>query len=358
MCVAVVLPRPASAQGPLSIELRRDLTLGESDGVTFGGLLRLAVNSTGIIYVGDWASTHVLAFAPDGAVLDTIGRRGNGPAEFTAVHSVYAGRGDSVFVYDANLARLSVFVGPSNDHRIAYSLRPQFGDVGRPYRVLIPNDSRVGYLAAVRRPASGSLTVHRMDRAGAIESKPLITGSTAASQVSVRESAGSTEVLRTSPLFGRSAVLGLTPADEIYYGWTETIDLTFYEISGKQLGIFRADAPSIPVTDRDIELALADATEVRRRLLADAEHPATKPAVHTVIIDDESRIWTGRYTRDPERHEWWVTLEQGRGESAIFSLPSDVDIQVVRGGRAYAVSVDELGAPTVLRFVVNIRPAE
>lgn len=163
------------------------------------------------------------------------------------------------------------------------------------------------------------------------------------------------EVVRTSPLFGRVPVLGITVADEVYYGWTEAIDLTFFDLTGRQKSIFRADSRPIPVTARDIEFSLEGAPEARRRMLSGAEHAKTKPAVHTVIIDDESRIWTGRFTRDPERSEWWVTLDHGRGESAIFSLPSNVEIQVVRNGHAYAVSVDEAGAPTVVRYRVTIR---
>lgn len=346
---------PLEGQIRMEIDLRSDLVLGDASGTMFGDVLRLAVNSKGTIYVGDWMNTNVLVFSSKGALLDTIGRRGQGPGEFTAVHDVVASRGDSVYVYDANTMRLAVFNARGTSHALAYSVRPQPSEFGRPYRILIPNDARAKHLFAFRQAASGTVSVHQVDHEGAVNDRPILRGAAAESKANIRQADGSTEVVRTSPLFGRAVVLGLTVADEVYYGWTETIDLTFFDLTGRQTSIFRADSPPIPVTARDIEFVLEGSSEARRRALSGATHARTKPALHTVIIDDESRIWTGRFTRDPERHEWWVTLDHGRGESAILSLPSTVELQVVRNGYAYAVSVDDAGAPTVIRYRVTIR---
>lgn len=351
---AAIIAQPCAGQTQLTIDLQPDLVLGDASGVLFGGLLRVAVNSEGMIYVGDWRNTNVLVFGADGSVVDTIGRRGQGPGEFTAVHGVVVGREDSLYVYDANTARLSVFGPSSASHAFAYIVRPQFGELGRPYRILIPNDDRAGFIGAFRQRASGALSVHRMNHEGVVETRPLLKGMAPESKVNTRKTGNGTEVVRTSPLFGREPILGLTAADEIYYGWTEAIDLTFFDLDGRQQSIWRTSSPPIPVTVDDIEFALRDASEARRRALSGAEHASTKPAVHTVIIDDESRIWTGRYTSDPEVYEWWVTLDHGRGTSAIFSFPSSVEIQVVRGGHAYATSIDDSGAPIVTRYSVQI----
>ncbi len=168
------------------------------------------------------------------------------------------------------------------------------------------------------------------------------------------QTGGTIEVVRTASLYGRSAVLGITSADAIYGARTEAIDLRCCDLSGRQEQTFNADSRPPPVTSREIEFALADASEPRRRALAGVQHAQAKPAFHTVIIDDSIRIWTGRYTRDPERHERWVTLESGRGEFAI------VIFQAVSSCRSLGTTcIRRLrrcgGAPTAIRFRVAIR---
>ena len=361
LAVAALLPSAvATAQGQAQkrpvVELQQDLVLGDATGATFGELSRLGVSSRGTIYVGDWANASVFIFSASGAALGTIGRRGRGPGEFTAVHNLIVGRGDSLYVFDANAMRLSVFGGTDVARKLAYSVMPETGEFGRPFRILIPNESRAAPLFVFRDAATSTIAVHSVRPGGAVESRPVLRGVAAESRVNYRTGDGGAEIVRTSPLFGRGPVVGITGRDEVYYGWTEKVDLTFVDLTGKQQSIFRAESRAIPVESRDVEHALRGASEARRRALAQAMHPKTKPAMHTVLFDDESRIWTGRYTSDPDRHEWWVTFDHGRGETAIVSLPSSVELQVVRQGYAYAASVDADGAPTVIRYRITVHP--
>lgn len=182
--------QPCDGQSQLKIDLQANLVVGDENGANFGALLHVAVNSRGLIYVGDWMNTNVLVFSADGALRDTIGRRGHGPGEFTAIHDVVAGRGDSVYVYDGNAARLSVFSAASQSHSLAYTLQPQSDGLGRPFQPLIPSDSRAGYLFAFRQAASGTLSVHRTNREGAVDDRPILRGMTAEAKVNVRQAGG------------------------------------------------------------------------------------------------------------------------------------------------------------------------
>lgn len=351
--VAVV---PCHAQQRPVVELQQDLVLGDATGATFGEVLRLGVNSRGTIYVGDGSNASVFIFSASGTALDTIGRRGRGPGEFTAVHDLTVGRGDSLYVFDANAMRLSVFGGADVAHKLVYSVMPETGEFGRPFRILIPNEARAAPLFVFRDAAASTISVHRVLAGGTVDARPVLQGVAADSRVNYRQSDGGAELIRTSPLFGRGPVVGITGRDEVFYGWTEKVDLTFFDLTGKQQSIFRAESRAVPVASRDIEHALRGSSEARRRALAQAEHTKTKPALHTVLIDDEARIWTGHYTSDPDRHEWWVRFDYGRGETAILSLPSVVELQVVRKGYAYAASVDGDGAPTVIRYRITVHP--
>jgi hypothetical protein len=347
------------AQTAVEIELRPDLVIGDESGVYFGGPLRLAVNSKGVIYVGDWMNTNIQVFSPDGDLLEVIGRRGQGPDEFSSIHSVSIGRNDSLYVFDGNASRVSVYA-PGEQHTLAYTLRvATIEGQGHPTDLMVPNDPSTGFLFRFNQQGPGTLRVHKVDRDGSVTPRPILEGRSSEAVASVASVAGGgASVVRTSPLFGLKGMVGLMPADELYYAWSEEIDLTFYDLTGKWVGVFRADSPRIPVTARDIAHELEGASEMRREALKNSTHPKTKPALHTVIVDDNSWIWTGRYTTDPKTSEWWVTLEKGGGDSAIFSLPADVELLVVRNGHVYAASVDDAGAPTVVRYVINTEGIE
>lgn len=346
---------PAESQGAsvstdFSVELVPELILGEAAGASFGtSVLSLAVDSRGVIYVGDWMNSRIWAFDRAGASLGFIGGRGQGPGEFQAVHGVQVGRGDSLFVFDANSRRLSAFA-PGTPPELAYTLRIPT-DQGHPFRFFAPTVGGDGFLFAFRQVGAGTFRVHRVTAEGEVESRPLLSGQDA--ERLERVTAGS--VLRTAPLFARSYLLGLTPANELFYGWSESIDLTFFDLDGRQKSVFRAAVRPIPVSVADIQQALAGASEPARSLLMDARHHATKPALNSVVVDDNGWIWLERFTEDPGVSEWWVSTRESGVPSARFRLPDHVRIQIIRGGRAYAVSVDSDGYPSVVRYRVEAR---
>jgi hypothetical protein len=65
-------------------------------------------DSRGRIFVSEWPG-RVTVLAPDGRMLGRLGRSGDGPGEFRSVRGVQVTPGDTVLVYDPNLARVTVF---------------------------------------------------------------------------------------------------------------------------------------------------------------------------------------------------------------------------------------------------------
>src|SRR5690625_1749248 len=100
---------PAHVIGPHvvssdSIRLRK---IREIDGA-FGGLTNLAVDINGYIYVTDVVNQEIKAFSLDGRLLHTIGRKGQGPGEFTGLLDLAISR-DSLYAFDNNLKHISVY---------------------------------------------------------------------------------------------------------------------------------------------------------------------------------------------------------------------------------------------------------
>lgn len=103
---------PVTVQG---IHLTEVFRIGdqESDDVLFGEISDMDVNSKGEIFVVDSRIKSVYMFTDEGSKIRDIGRSGAGPGEFFGPVSVHVTKGDSLYIFDRILNRVSVF-NPEN----------------------------------------------------------------------------------------------------------------------------------------------------------------------------------------------------------------------------------------------------
>lgn len=71
---------------------------GDDDEIFFGNLDRIVTDPSGNAYALDTQLSEVRVFSPDGELLRTIGREGEGPGEFRGAGDLYYGIGDKVGV--------------------------------------------------------------------------------------------------------------------------------------------------------------------------------------------------------------------------------------------------------------------
>ena len=116
-----------------NVVLSEVLRLGDEargDTVLFGSISSIAVNSTGQIFVGEWRGTSVYVFSGAGELDTVVGRDGEGPGEFKSIRDIYIGLGDSIFVFDGSLDRMSAFE-PSG-RQLAYTVMVHGDDFSMP----------------------------------------------------------------------------------------------------------------------------------------------------------------------------------------------------------------------------------
>jgi len=116
------LPAPAAAQrttkviadpdcSNCTIELTRSFTIGGiDDSSQLAQPNGAALNSKGELLLSHIAAPNqVFVYDNAGRFLRAIGRAGNGPGEFRLVRSLRIGRGDTLYVFDNGVPRISVF---------------------------------------------------------------------------------------------------------------------------------------------------------------------------------------------------------------------------------------------------------
>lgn len=148
------------------------------------------------------------------------------------------------------------------------------------------------------------------------------------------------------------------------YMWSGTVDDSgriwkpdsYSDVKQTYPLIIEADVPSLPVTAEDRAgwvNALVERTPDARRAAEEivALSPETKPALAHLFMDDQRRLWVERsHDQDaPPRYDVFDTAGTYQGSAKLAFTPSAYFPIRVRHNRIYALVLDSLDVPTVVR---------
>lgn len=318
----------------------------------------LDVDSKGQIYVADWPSKYVRVLSPNGDLLRTIGRSGKGPGEFAYVSNVQILPGDSLLVYDQNLGRITVFTPHSEE--VAYTTNLVTADLPPPdFAEKTSQGSIVAWYVrgfSLRDdPAMDNqrkVVVRLLGTDGSVLRDSVLVVPSSEALVA-RSNGGFT--LDGSPPFGRDFVIDLGPENRIYYGSTDSLKIGIFTLQGQRVGGFSTPYEPPPVTDQDVEDAFAAKSESWReefRRVFEESVPETWPAFENFVVDDQGRLWIGLLTPTGEPTQWVAFNESGT-RICSATLPENVELKLIRAGKAYGVATDELDVPRVVVYEIG-----
>lgn len=291
------------------------LTIGAADGAdpyVFGYVAGAARLSDGRIVVADGRALVLRYFDARGRFIREAGRRGDGPGEFSAIRWMGECGGDSIFVYDPELRRLSVFA-PGGGYARSFTANTPVEGRG-PVELAC---SRGGPLvvstrsnAAARRPVGP----HRL---------------TAPVAVLSREG----EIVRDLGDFpgpdryrhrGSDAPLPLgkhlsvaIAGDRVFVGTADRHEVGVFSVDGVQRALYRWTAGDLRLTAADHrryvdhQLSLVANPAQRRSLAAwyrDLDFPAQLPAYASFRTDPQGNLWVAGYLRPGARQSPWTVL--------------------------------------------------
>lgn len=314
---------------------------------TVGRVVAVAVDEAGRAWAADSQARHVLVLDPDGSVVDTLGRRGDGPGEFSSISWIgLTGVGD-LWAKDPVARRLTRFAAA--DGAVETVSFPQDGfNTSIPWAASIEGDSLLFVRTTENAPGSSTTTTtvsqYALDPSEvrllhAVELPPI------ARPDFVESTAGQIQMRSTPPL---------APIEDVVWsgagGWrvrSSEFQVERLAAGGQVVDTIEADVVGVPTGAR-----VRDSLAARYALPREAIPEAVPPIV-SLDLDRAGNVWVGR-TMDGNTLVGWEVFGAGGDHLASVSLPPGItllpSVLSWSGGFLAAVSPGPLGEHRVVVF--------
>ena len=334
------------------------------------------------LLVQDGQTDELRSFSAEGQVLQSLARSGDGPGEFRLLTALSVTPGDTIYAFDGRLMRVSVF-GPDGAFLNTIPVRPESAGPGTLVRTAraLGSDRFLlhGYGLGSGESGSREGAPHRVVRDAIIQ---VVTADGTDRAPQIRFPGGS--VVR----YAGGTVSGFTNrpfvsvnATRILYGSGLTYELFLMDSDLQPLVVIRWPGWQRPLTasmikalrdPRDTTLhelravAPAAADQVTDALFHPSALPEVLPALGSVRLDENGRIWVRTFL-PPENvfmlmnglfPQWreedaWHVLDSDGSPIARVRLPSKTRLMAVRGDRVAVVTRDSLDVEHVRVLAIN-----
>ncbi len=325
--------------------------MSETENYFLGSVQDLGVTTDGHMVVADREATHLKVLRPDGTLLDTLGRPGQGPGEFQDPSIVDVARGDSVYVFDNQLNRLTVFTPPPSAERARSVVITS--DIGHLSGIRVLGDRFVGEFTpgftrreGLYRPTPN--TWHALDGTTVSDDSLLRV-----QRRKVATSFGDEGAAIAYLPFGRVTKVAPGPNGRLYHGVTDSLQIQATSLDGTTESVVRIPADPVPITEAERDSALADIPSAIRGPL-ESDFPDTKPAFTDLLVADTGHLWVRRPPEGPdaETTSWWVLSPEEKTISEV-QLDADMDLEVIQDRHVYGTTTTDVGAPAVVRYRID-----
>ncbi len=323
----------------------------------FDDLRDLAVDARGRILALDYKAAEIRVFGPDGTPAGTIGRRGEGPGEFSNANGLRITEDGTIWVNDHGKAML-------------LALAPDGTELRREPRI-VPG---YGYRWGVAIDTAGMFWEPWTQRTGATRPDPTTTGRFEGTSAPMYETFDPATGARDSVItlgttswrsyvasynngqaftglpFDGHSFMTMDPRHRVWTGSTDRYDLARITMTSDTTLELHVAESGLPVTDADVSEwreGLKTFAERVPTIVSDlmAYMPEHKPPLEQPFTDDRDRLWVRREVGTGEPARWDVFSPDGaflitiRGPANVVSfLPP-----VIHGDRVYLVAEGEAG---------------
>lgn len=331
----------------------KSIVIHESDEAFFNNNPKIAADSDGRVYIEGNKKVHV--FDQNGTFIGTIGREGRGPGEFQVIHN-FKISGDDLYVYDANLSRVSVFETESTKLQEVINIPSVNGSIGLGEFDLLGEEHLIVGMRQDHR-TSGSAVIERfmhyymIDFHGNVQLPSVVTTDLS----DYYEISGDRGVSYPPIPFDRTTLFSLSPSGKLYFLYTDGIAIKVLNSNGEFLtGIYHPFQNVEIQSDTEFPgfyhtMGIITNT---KNILGD-RLPRTHPAVSLFFVDDEERLWLSTIIDNLNLYDWWV-LEKTGELITKFVWPRNEPIKLVKNGYMYTRQTDkETGLQQIVRYRIE-----
>ncbi|MBA2293375.1 MAG: hypothetical protein H0W15_13070 [Gemmatimonadales bacterium] len=306
----------------------------------------------GVLLVGLSYDAQVLMLGSDGKRLRTIGRKGAGPGEFR--RPAFGGwLGDSIWVYDAELTRISFFTEDGrhlNDKRLPMLIGP-------PARVIATSSQQAlvwtPFRAKPGAPAMYGLVRWSGDKTPVV---PVI----ASPQHNCRKTLPNNKWISVpycSAIIWGSSRLGtyaavLDPTASNLTG-TGKLQITVVTGDGDTLYSRPMATHQVPLPEATFDSVFDCLAGKLRVAVAAKDRPAAPkyhPAASWVLLDQSGAVWTGQRLSITTR---WTRYDRAGNPQGFVVLPRLSRLVSVDGMTVYAIVVGTDDEESLVRYTVR-----
>ena len=325
------------------------------------GVRSFAISPAGIIVVDD-GERHLRVIAPDGSLLRTIGRAGEGPGEFSGPLQL-GWLHDTLVVVDPGLARVTLFRAITGDLLATVPTVPPVSAwvmVTLADRLYGISPTWTGGMRETpsmpgRRVRALMSTVIPITARGPAPRIPLLSNSLITGDgFDCEHPDGSVDVTAFFPDHG--PLVTVLPGPRLVTATRDSLLLTVRAPGiATPVTLIRDRSPRLPVTDRVWDSVTAPWRDAGGRLRCGTalRRPAFVPVVRALQGDGQGRLWVEVSTADGM--EVLVLDGTGRGIGRFPMPEHDLDVRwQVRDGILYLVTADGDGLQQIRSYGVGV----
>lgn len=302
------------------------------------------------VAVLDMGNRRVLRFGADGVYLGSFGGPGEGPGQFVTPLFLEVA-GERIYVLDTSLNRVTVFdTSGVFLSRFEIDLAGLAGTTplfaaGGPDELYVAGEP-VPFLTEVRD--TGQAVIYRMDRSGAIADTLALFLPAIWRQIEDSEGRSSFAKPRLAPTPRLSAIPGRAA---VTLGARYMIEIR--DPAGALLRRVARQYDNVAVTPEIRDSVLDEMGRVPdampREALELVPFAAVVPAVESVVMDDQGRLWVDAYGGEARRRD--IFDAEGRFLGPLY-LPQPVELEDVSGNRACGMIVEMSGPSAVFCYLI------
>lgn len=342
-----------SDEAPLhDILFEKEVAFGDTDEFFIGTVSGIAADEDGRVFLADRREAIIRVYDPDGKYLNSVGSKGEGPGEFTALNRPKLFEG-TLYTLDTQQQRISRFNAVDGTYLSSINLGDsQSGTGGFPTSFEPLSDDR--FLVFMNHTDRSGEVLYRspipiiIDSRGKLLSEGFIKFMP--TELILIQSEAFTQILRMS--FMPESFIALNRDEQIVWGFTDRLHLKTMDLDGNYLRSFYYDKPNLPL-DRSAIISRYNDNALQP-YIRNLSFPETNTAFMEFIVDDENRIWMPFLTEDSQIRDWWVFTEKGM-KLAVFSRPASDRLELVKNGKAYFSEEDEDGLSQVVRYSIVLQ---